>query len=177
MITDLTWDRGYSRAELDAAQEAFSLRFPPDLIELLLEARLPDSLDWIKDEVAIRGMLAWPLDGLLFDVENGGLWWPEWGQRPKTPNDRAEVVGEIVAAAPKLIPVRGHRYIPEVPNERGNPIFSVHQSDIVYYGMNLENYLFHEFGVGEAVAGDLREIPFWSEAELRACDDDFYRES
>ncbi|HEX5264681.1 MAG TPA: hypothetical protein VFW13_14210, partial [Phenylobacterium sp.] len=60
------WGPGYGKAELDRAQERFALRFPPDLISLLLDRRPLQGHDW-NDETAIRKMLAWPFEGLLFD--------------------------------------------------------------------------------------------------------------
>jgi hypothetical protein len=121
------WEPGYSQCELDAAQEKFGLVFPPDLIALLRDRRLPGGHDWAGDEAPIRRMLEWPLEGILFDVEYAGLWWPEWGERPEREADRADVVTAVVAAAPKLIPLYSHRYLPEEPREAGNPVFSVHQ--------------------------------------------------
>jgi hypothetical protein len=37
--------------------------------------------------------------------------------------------------------------IPDDPHLEGNPVFSVHQADIIYYGHDLEDYLRHEFGL------------------------------
>jgi hypothetical protein len=174
---EVAWGPGYSQDELDDAQERFGLHFPPDLIDLLLERRLPGGWDWSKDRDRITEMLAWPLDGLLWDVENAGLWWPEWGPRPLTQDGRAEMVGRIVAAAPKLIPLYGHRFIPEEPSERGNPVFSVHQSDIIYYGSDLANYVIREF-VDRRPSAPLREpirrIRFWSDTVDRAFDEACY---
>ena len=159
------WGPGYSQAELDDAQGIFNLRFPPDLIELLKRGRLPRGHDWTSEREQIRRVLAWPLDGLLFDVEHNALWLPQWGERPAASGDRAEVVGRAVAEAPKLIPLCGHRYIPEEPHERGNPIFSVYQSDIIYYGSNLANYIANEFSIPHqyAIVGTPKRIRFWSD--------------
>ena len=159
------WGPGYTQSELDDAQDAFSLRFPPDLIELFKRGRLPGGHDWTSEREKIRRVLAWPLDGLLFDVEHNALWLSEWGERPATSADRADVVGRAVSAAPKLIPLFGHRFIPEEPHERGNPIFSVHQSDIIYYGSNLTNYIANEFSIPHqyAIVGIPKHIRFWSD--------------
>ncbi len=174
----MEWGRGYSQSELDAAQEKFGLVFPPDLVALLLERRLPDGYDWTGDEGPIRSMLEWPLEGLLFDVEYDGLWWPEWGERPATEAERAEIVTAIVAAAPKLIPLYSHRYIPQEPHEAGNPVFSVHQSDIILYGSDLANYLDNEFSRPHRyrLIGEVKPIRFWSLAVQRSWQDGFYRD-
>jgi hypothetical protein len=48
----------------------------------------------------------------------------------------------------------------------GNPVFSVHQTDIIYYGVDLRDYLIHEFLARENVGvwpipASVRRVPFW----------------
>ena len=156
------WTKGYSLAELDRAQQGYELEFPPDLVALWLDRRLVDGHD-LNNEAVVRRALAWPFEGLLFDVEENDLWWPEWGERPASPQHRAEVLRFVVAAAPKLVPLYSHRYLPASPAKSGNPVFSIYQSDIIYYGSDLANYLEREFGDRDKPLGaPLRQIPFWS---------------
>jgi hypothetical protein len=165
MSTD--WLPGYTIGELDAAQERYDLRFPPDLVALLRERRPANGYDWRQDDERIRWALAHPLDGLLFDLEHNDLWWPEWGERPDRAEERATILTAIVSEAPKLIPLIGHRYLPETPGLAGNPVFSVMQSDVIYYGVNLRDYFEREFNPGFQLAPfedtAIRHIPFWSE--------------
>ena len=57
--------------------------------------------------------------------------------------------------------------IPDRPNTSGNPVFSVHQTDIIYYGCDLRDYFVHEFfsgsemGVWPIDTESMREIEFW----------------
>jgi hypothetical protein len=46
---------------------------------------------------------------------------------------------------PKLIPIYGHRYVPTVNGVDNPSIFSVYQTDVIYYGIDLENYFRIEF--------------------------------
>ena len=162
------WAEGYSQNELDLAQEKFELTFPPDLIALFLERRPVWGWDWRSDHEEIRAMLKRPLEGLLFDVEHNMLWWPEWGERPASADARAEVVRDIVNQAPKLVPLVSHRYIPSEPNESGNPVFSIHQSDVVYYGANLADYFEREFGSAKSpMTETVKSIRFWSKLVAR----------
>ena len=140
---------GYSQGELDDAQARWDLCFPPDLVELLREHRPPfcgpRAIDWVLTEPdQIREMLDWPLEGFLFYVEHNGVRWTDWGDRPDNPGDRYDRLLEIFAAAPKLIPVYGHRYLPSAPFEPGNPILSVYQTDVICYGANLLDWLDRE---------------------------------
>lgn len=158
------WVEGYTDAELDDAQAKYDLRFPPDLLALFRDRRPREGYDWRTDDQDIRKMLAWPLEGLLFDVENDALWWPEWGVRPATPEDRAEVVAEVVNKAPKLIPLISHRYLPSEPDEAGNPVFSVYQADVIYYGSDLADYFEREFAdPRRPLTSPIKPIRFWSE--------------
>jgi hypothetical protein len=106
---------GYTQTELDAAQEKWSLRFPPDLIAILRERRsviADDPFDWVKTtDDKIRDVLNWPLEGFWFDVQHNNAWWPEWGEKPARPKQQLEALRAFVAAAPKLIPVFGHRCV------------------------------------------------------------------
>lgn len=162
------WAEGYTQHELDLAQETFGLTFPPDLLAFFLERRPVQGWDWRSDGEKIREMLEWPLQGLLFDVEHNGLWWPEWGERPVEAGARAEALHEIVKRAPKLVPLVSHRYLPCEPNEAGNPVFSIYQSDVIYYGANLTDYFEREFGDPRTpVVGPIKPIRFWSELVTR----------
>ena len=160
------WTSGYSKTELDDAQERYGLQFPPDLVELLLDRRPAKGYDWHTEDHRIRGMLQWPFDLLLFDVEEG-FWWPDWGDRPSTADEREEVLRSSLASVSRLIPLFSHRFLPETPSAAGNPVFSMHGFDTIYYGADLSDYFEREFNpapiAGEPVRQDVRHIPFWSD--------------
>jgi hypothetical protein len=61
-----------------------------------------------------------------------------------------------------------HRYIANEPLAARNPVFSVHQTDIIYYGTDLADYFAREFGVSRPnwAANEAREIRFWSALAL-----------
>ncbi len=106
--------------------------------------------------------------GLIFDVENNDLWWPTWGERPVTAEARAAVLRDVVSEAPRLVPLVSHRYLPCEPNESGNPVFSIYQSDAIYYGVDLIDYFEREFGNKTGpVVGPVKPIRFWSELVSR----------
>jgi hypothetical protein len=168
------WAKGYTQAELDDAQHKFGLVFPPDLLALLRDRRPLDGHAW-TDEAAIRRALAWPFEGLLFDVEENGLWWPEWEIRPESPDARAEILRSVVSNAPKLIPLIGHRYLPQEPRVQGNPVFSVYQSDVIYYGADLDDYFEREFrGFNHRPwVAPTKHVPFWSDLVKRNFNPEF----
>lgn len=163
---------GYSLQELGFIQATWRLRFPPDLIELLRVRRplIPGGFDWLDSpKREIQRVLAWPFEGLLFDVRECGIWREEWGEKPVSPKDQADRLRQVVAEAPKLIPLFGHRYLPDTPFESGNPVLSVYQSDVICYGADLADWLIRETLDSESrrhlgPPEDIKSIPFWFEA-------------
>jgi hypothetical protein len=64
---------------------------------------------------------------------------------------------------PKLVPLFGHRFMAAGPSQGSAPVFSVYQTDVVYYGENLPSYVAHELEIPKRYAtGIQRKIPFWS---------------
>jgi len=157
-------DDGLTDAEIAAVEARFEFRFPPDLREFLQTAlpRGPEFPDWrAGNENELHMWLDQPRRGVLFDVENG-FWLPEWGKRPRGLDVRG-AVNNLVAAAPKLIPVYAHRMMPDEPHEAGNPVFSVHQTDVIHYSFDLADYLRAEFNLPgrEPWPEQIRRIRFW----------------
>jgi hypothetical protein len=111
----------------------------------LVPATGPGVYHWKHDAAAIAAALEDVVGGLPFDVENNLLWPDEWGPRPAIRGDRERVVREQVAGAPRLAPIFAHRSLLLEPAVPGNPVLSIHQSDIIAYGGDLRSYLLTEF--------------------------------
>ena len=148
----------------------FGFLFPPDLLELLKHALpvSPGFPNWRNEpEASMKYRLAGPADGICFDIVHNDFWMEEWGPKPDDLSTALDVARQEIAKAPVLIPVCSHRYIPDEPHLPGNPIFSVHQTDIIYYGKDLTNYLANEFLPDEEHYfpdyADVRKIRFWSQ--------------
>jgi hypothetical protein len=159
------WLPGYTKLQLDQAQERYDLRFPPDLIDAFSERRPADGYAWHTEDPRIREMLEWPYELLLFDV-NQGFWWPDWGERPSTPEQTAEVLRSALQRVSRLIPLIAHRFLPETPSERGNPIFSMHGFDTVCVAATVTDYFEGKYlptVFPRPPRPDIRHIPFWSE--------------
>lgn len=163
---------GLTQMEFQRIEELYKIRFPPDLKNFLANY-LPIKngfINWRDENPAnrksIEDSLNWPLEGMIFDIEQNNFWYEKWGPKPSMLNEAIEKCKEMFQSVPKLIPIYSHRYIPMDPLEAGNPIFSVYQTDIILYGINLEIYLFNEFGHDEhaPVSGALeKKIRFWSD--------------
>jgi hypothetical protein len=160
------FDDGLTDAEVAGVETRYGFRFPPDLRAFLRTALPcgPQFPDWRSgEESVIRDWLDHPRQGVLFDVEHNGFWLAEWGPRPHSLEEAQRIVGELIAAAPRLIPIYGHRMMPDEPHRPGNPVFSVHQADIIHYGFDLADYLRHEFHLPgrEVWPEQVRPIRFW----------------
>jgi hypothetical protein len=164
----VAFEDGLTDEELVSIESRFRFTFPPDL-RAMLSVALPISPgfpDWRSEEPEeLERLLDWPADGVCFDITNNEFWLEGWGERPFDTDQACQLAREQIADAPVLIPIYGHRYIPAHPALEGNPVFSVYQTDIIYYGRNLADYLEREFRAtapNEPIA-DARHIPFWSD--------------
>jgi hypothetical protein len=71
--------------------------------------------------------------------------------------------GGATQGCSQLIPIYRHRMMPDEPLSPGNPVFSVHQTDIIHYGFDLADYLRCEFNLPgrEPWPTQVRTIRFW----------------
>lgn len=168
-------EAGLSESELGRVEESYGFRFPPDLRELLGAALPLDLVDAERQRFPnwreapnefIQHYMDWPLEGVLFDVEYNDFWFGTWGERPVKVSEALAVTRRRFADVSRLIPLFLHRFLPSQPCEAGNPVFSVHQTDVVYYGSDLleyfENEIFEQYNL-KGYSTTIRPIPFWSD--------------
>jgi len=172
----IDFDRGLTDSEFEVTEKTFGIAFPPDL-RAFLSHGLPVSLcfpNWrtgfIKQEEknrSIQDLLDWPFEGMCFDIGHNRFWMADWGQKPRDLQEAFRIARRKVDDAPKLVPVYSHRFLSCEPFEAGNPVLSVWQTDIIYYGLDLVSYFEHEFHLdGELQANEEkqpRRIRFWSD--------------
>ena len=138
---------GLTAGELSAAEERCGCRFPPDHAAMLraclpIGDKFPNWRDLGGSDLAQR--LGWPARTIAEDVQSG-VWCEAWGTRPTVDADAACVAVASVNAAPRLIPLFGHRFLPCEPCEAGNAVLSVWGTDLCVYGDTLPAYLQREF--------------------------------
>jgi hypothetical protein len=171
------FDSGLTDVEVEAVQRHFGLAFPADL-RAFLQTAMPVSLlpiggyirsyefpDWRHgDEEEIKEKLNWPFEGMCFDIEHNVFWMEEWGPRPASIAEACAIARTKLNEAPTLIPIYSHRYMPDSPQTAGNPIYSVYQTDIIYYGSDLLDYFANEFGIAVERPKPLkpRRVDFWA---------------
>lgn len=190
------WLGGLDEQEIVSIEQRYQVHFPPDyrlFLQMLhsvdrpmVGARFdasntmapcttPSFYNWQTDTTSIQAASEWLVQGLVFDVQQSDLWLPSWGTKPSTGEKQEARVRDLVNAAPKLIPVFGHRYLLAEPCKAGNPVFSIYQADLIIYGKDLYSYFLEEFG--DLMRGvnsshtdrepirlePYRTIPFWGE--------------
>ncbi|WP_421742383.1 hypothetical protein [Cellulomonas sp.] len=160
-------DPGLSADELADVERRFGFTFCADHRELLTLAvpvgdRWPDWLD--DDESTLREQLAWPVDGVVVDVVENDFWPASWGPWPDGAREAA--ARAHLASVPTMVPVYAHRYLPSGPAAPGTPVFSIYQTDVIYYGSDLADYLEREL-LGRSspvpVPDASLRVPFWSD--------------
>jgi hypothetical protein len=158
---------GLTDEQLLRAEEVLGFSMPFDLKLLLRRLHDPDGVffPWRtfrrKDYLE---QIEWVAQGILFDVEKSAFWWSRrWGDRPADPKARGDIVRADMETWPKLLPLTGHRFLPAQPLKGGNPVLSIHQTDIIYYGVDLLDWLGREFtpGTAKSISRPPRPIPVW----------------
>ncbi|ALO10979.1 hypothetical protein AQF52_5385 [Streptomyces venezuelae] len=157
---------GLTEQELDAIETRFGFTFSADH-RVFLAAGLPHGSsrwpDWRNgDPEDLAERLAWPVEGVLFDVKNNVFWHPAWPPRPAETSEALRVARTELESVPQLVPVYAHRYLPGTTGEHGHPVLSVYQTDIILYGNDLPDYIHHEFTGRPSSLLARTTVDFWS---------------
>ena len=172
---DIKIDKGLTDEEFEKIEKFYSIKFP-QVLRLLYKSFLPEFYNWrdfSEENVSkIKYALNAPIEGIKFDIIHNNFWLECFGEKTgNKENDLNKAVEYMTNAneeeIPKLIPVYLHRYIPCFPDIIEVPVFSVHQTDIIYYGYNLEDYFEREFNKNFSYKNEnpdigAKEVPFWS---------------
>ncbi|MEV0795357.1 hypothetical protein [Kribbella sp. NPDC050459] len=164
---------GLTPAEFDRIEQQYGFEFADDH-RAFLSVGVPVGSrnwpDWRNDDPeTLREKLARPIGGVLFDVEHNGYWHRRWSERPTDRTAAVERAREHLATVPNLVPVYSHRYLPAGRGTSGHPVLSMHQADIIFYGVNLLDYVYQEFSAGPGLDRSEPEwqpqatVPFWRE--------------
>jgi hypothetical protein len=140
--------QGLSSAEVKSIEEQLGFRLPEDFVYLFQNLQDPGNVFFPYSKFEKRRydrMIAWVLKGIEFDIEHNKFWLDRWGKRPTTLSAQLDIARRDFVTWPKLLPIFGHRFLAAEPCRSGNPVFSIMQTDIIYYGANLAHYLMLEF--------------------------------
>lgn len=168
-LNGVEFAEGLSEQEIIEIKQEYNIEFPKELQEFYSTA-LPVSkgfYNWRDFKPAnvhyIKDVMNRPFND-IYELADEVYWCDEWGDEPNE-SERADVVRAMLKKAPALIPIYLHRYIPTI-NLEPTPVFSIHDTDIIYYGENLESYFEIEFGNKKHsnISYDIiKYVPFWSD--------------
>jgi hypothetical protein len=184
------WRGGISPSDLEIVEAMFSIRLPAAYRRFLATLHTPDPAlaavqsragrlvrveerrftDWTGATTPVIAAFERPLEGLLRGVSLG-RWHASWGPRPADERERARALRRLAAAAPRLIPFAGQRYLVAARDADDGPILAVHGADAMVVAPDLRGGLLRELGLadpdrpdeGPASATALPAIPFWSD--------------
>jgi hypothetical protein len=138
---------GLSSREFAAIEEQLGFRLPEDFVDLFANLQDPGGVlfPWYRfSKAEYDACIEEIWRGIEFDIRHNA-WIDRWGERPHDVTDAIAVVKADFVTWPKLLPIYGHRFLAAEPCCAGNPVFSIKQMDIVYYGVDLAQYLMQEF--------------------------------
>ena len=162
---------GLSAEEFKKIESVYGISFPEKWKELLMMV-LPISKgfynwrDFSTENISyIKSILNQPFEGIA-GYANEVEWCEQWGDSPGDSEKIAIEVKWRLRDAPKLIPVYSHRFVPMI-DSNDPPVLSVHGTDVIRYGNDLEDYFRREFLKAKKnntqLAEEIEFIPFWSE--------------
>lgn len=161
---------GMSTAEIESVEAELGFRLPEDFSYFLQNVQDPGAVlfPWADFRIEkYKEQVERVLGGIEFDVEQNGLWLERWSKRPNSLRKSISLVRDDFASWPRLLPIHNHRFLAAEPCRNGNPVFSIMQTDIIYYGSDLGNYLENEFIAGRAAHqvdfDRIRRIDIWSD--------------
>ncbi|MCE9584138.1 MAG: SMI1/KNR4 family protein, partial [Planctomycetes bacterium] len=203
------WTNGLTETEIARAEKAIGFAFPPDYRLFLRTLHVPDRpmaghlykrrkkapateqpfADW-RRVGDVKRRLRDRLRGVLFDVENNELWVKSWGPRPRKKAARARAVQAAMEKGVPLAPIFFHRCLPCAPCREGNPVLSIWQSDIIFYGADLRSWMLVEFAPLLGLNPDrewaafcrrlryrFKDYPFWGDVAAQHWQDAAKREA
>lgn len=161
---------GLTDAEISSIQSKYNITFSPSHRDFL-QAALPLSVpyneppgtirthhlpwpDWRHGTTEdLRARLDRPVNTVLGDIQDNKFWDESWGERPSGEEEAVSLAKERLANVPQLIPVYGHRFLPE-GNGNCEPVLSIWGTDVICYGVDLADYIDREFGKLKGVWDD-----------------------
>jgi hypothetical protein len=162
--------QGASSVEIASIEAEIGFRLPEDFANLFQHLQDPGRVffpwsNFKKQEY--DDMIHWVLKGIEFDIDHNKFWLNRWVKRPTALSAALDVARKDFETWPKLLPIHSHRFLAAEPCRRGNPVFSIWQTDIIYYGADLAHYLVHEFVDHDYAlhtqAQSIQRIPVWSD--------------
>jgi hypothetical protein len=162
--------RGLSSEQIVSIEAQLGFRMPDDFAYLFQNLQDPGRVlfPWSEfDKGNYDEKIKWVLRGVEFDIERNHLWLERWGTKPDALSTALNIARKDFDTWPRLLPIYGHRFLAAQPCRSGNPVLSIMQTDVIYYGADLPHYLLNEFVDHDYAlhthAQNIRKIDVWSD--------------
>jgi hypothetical protein len=161
--------QGLSDTDIASIEAQLGFRVPDDFAFLFKNLQDPGRVlfPWSEfDKRKYDELIAWVQRGVEFDIEHDSLWLERWGEKPRSLPKALDIARKDFETWPKLLPICRHRFLPAEPCRSGNPVFSIWQTDVIYYGSDLGHYLLNEFVDRDHAlhtSPEVRRIDVWSD--------------
>ena len=160
------WRPGLAEDQIAEIEESNGIDFPADYRAFLSILNAPDRpahrygyagakllrapdehvfTDWPGNPRAQEDYLNHIIEGILFDVENNGVWFDTWGPRTSSAEARRDRVTELARDAPRLVRLCGHRFLISGTGLSPDPVISAVQTDFIVYAWSIEECLSKDF--------------------------------
>ena len=168
-LNGVVFDAGLTECEFLIIEELYGIRFPKSFRNFLQygvpmsesEYEFPRWRDFSEKNIeVIRQKLNDPFDWLKNDIVKHGFWLPCWGEQPGFTETAENRFNILISHSPKLIPIFGHRYMPQLENLDNPPVISTVGRDTVIYGATLDDYLEMEFCDIDHPVSHFENIPY-----------------
>ncbi|WP_317612043.1 hypothetical protein [Rhodococcus opacus] len=164
----MTLAAGLTDSEINSVHARFGVGFASDHLDLLRTA-LPLGDRWPNwrdgDDAELQRMLDWPIESFVWDVLHQPVpFWPALGPTSdRCGRGRVDGSQESRKVARAGADLRTS-ISPAAPAPPGCPVFSVYQTDLIYYGPDLVEYLRNELKI-EALPREEwtfgQRVPYW----------------
>jgi hypothetical protein len=161
--------RGLSDDEVASIEAQLEFAVPDDFAYLFKNLQDPGRVlfPWSEfDKREYDELIHWVRKGIEFDIEHACLWLERWGEKPRVLSEALDIASKDFETWPKLLAILGHRFLAAEPCRSGNPVFSIVQTDIIYYGADLAHYFLNEFVDHDHAfhtSPEIRRIDVWSD--------------
>jgi hypothetical protein len=162
--------QGLSSDEVASIEAQLGFSLPDDFAYLFQNLQDPGHVlfPWSKfDKREYDASMERVLHGIEFDIEKNYFWLERWGRKPDTLSAALDIARRDFETWPRLLPICGHRFLAAQPCRSGNRVFSIMQTDIIYYRTDLAHYLLNDFVdrdyTHHTYAQEIRRIETWSD--------------
>lgn len=158
-----------TQADFDKIEAIYDIKLPNEFKQVYanIEVDIPYFYAWndfSSENVArIKARICQPKEDLINSLDEFDWLEDRWGEEPSDITEKNARILQMIANAPQILPIAGHRYIAEGEGDI-SPVISIVGLDCIYYAPSLTEFVatggdYHE----QQYLYDYVQIPFWTD--------------